>query len=168
MYSQILSAIKKEKTRLQKTRISPSDEVNQILAKYGEALEINMTLADLLKRPGITYECIKDICRDLPWQVPTGGLPEFEIETEIKYEGYINRQLLQISQQDKLEKIKIPKDIDFTSMIHLSNEAREKFNKIKPITIGQASRIGGVSPADITVLITNIRQQQKQLELQNS
>jgi len=174
VFNEKIEDIKKEKTRLQKTRISPTQEVNQILSKYGETLEINMTLADLLKRPGVNYQCISELraasCEPGKNSSQLSALGSqldfsFEIETEIKYEGYINRQLLQISQQDKLEKIKIPKDIDFTSMIHLSNEAREKFNKIKPITIGQASRIGGVSPADITVLITNIRQQQ-QLEQQ--
>ena len=90
---------------------------------------------------------------------------QFEIETEIKYEGYINRQLLQISQQEKFEKIKIPKDFNFKDLIHLSTESREKLDKIRPITIGQAARIGGVSPADITVLLTNLKEKQKQNSL---
>ena len=90
-------------------------------------------------------------------------MPEFEIETEIKYEGYIDRQLFQITKQDKFEKMKIPSEFDFKKLIHLSNEAREKLDKIKPITIGQAARIGGVSPADIAVLLSIIKQKQFEL-----
>ena len=151
-----MEKIKNEKTRLEKTKIQPTKETNEILLKYNTAIEEPISLMDLLKRPAVTYDCINNICRDLINQVPTGDIPEYEIETEIKYDGYINRQLLQVSQQNKFEKIKIPSELDFKLMKHLSNEAREKLDKIKPVTIGQASRIGGVSPADITVLLASV------------
>ena len=165
VFNKKMERIKEEKIRLEKTKIQPTKEINEILTKYNVSIEEPISLLDLLKRPEVTYECINDICRDMPWHVSTENLPEFEIETEIKYDGYINRQLLQISQQDKFEKIKIPNGLDFKSMRHLSNEAREKLDKIKPITIGQASRIGGVSPADITVLLANINGIKKERSL---
>lgn len=158
VFCEKMEKIKSEKLRLEKTKILPTEENKSILSKYNQEIDVPITLLDLLKRPGVTYECVNDICRDMPRYISTEDLPEFEIETEIKYEGYIDRQLQQISQQDKFEKIKIPPELNFAEMKHLSSEAREKLDKIKPITIGQASRIGGVSPADITVLLANIRQ----------
>lgn len=165
VFNEKLQLIKDEKERLTKTRIQPSEEANKILSKYETSIDMHTTLEDLLKRPGVTYECIKEISQSiLGKSVSNVASYDFEIETEIKYEGYINRQLHQISQQDKLDKIKIPKNLDFNLLIHLSKEAREKLNKIKPITIGQASRIAGVSPADVTVLLANIKQREKTLE----
>ena len=153
-----MEKIKNEKERLNRTKVYLTEENNKILQKYNQSINEPITLSDLLKRPQVTYECIKELCRGLPGQSFTDDLPEFELETEIKYDGYISRQLYQIAQQDKLEKIRIPADIDFLHMQHLSKEAREKLQKIKPVTIGQASRIGGVSPADITVLLATIKQ----------
>ena len=162
IFNEKIEKIKNEKIRLEKTKVQPTIENKNILEKYGQDIDEPISLLDLLKRPSITYDCIREIsCRDLPRPFPAENIPEFEIETEIKYEGYINRQLFQISKQDNLEKIQIPSEFDFKKLIHLSNEAREKLDKIKPITIGQASRIGGVSPADITVLLTNITTKQK-------
>jgi tRNA uridine 5-carboxymethylaminomethyl modification enzyme len=172
-----MELIKNEKERLEKTKIKSTPENEEILKKYNCNIEEPISLYDLLKRPGITYECIKELsqnvipakagiqdpeCLKIDYRVkPDNDIPEFEIETEIKYEGYINRQLLQVSQQDKFESIKLPKNMNFLEMIHLSKEAREKLDKIKPVTLGQASRIGGVSPADIAVLLANIKNVQK-------
>ena len=164
VFNEKMEKIKQEKERLEKTKIKPTEEINGILAKYNTILEEDVSLRDLLKRPDVTYECINNIYRVLLQQDPTGDLPEFEIETEIKYEGYINRQLSQLAGQDKFEKIKIPANLNFKELIHLSNEAREKLDKIKPITIGQAARIGGVSPADITVLLACVKNKQKVLQ----
>jgi len=158
IFNEKMEKMKNEKLRLEKTKVQPTLENKKILEKYGQNIDEPISLLDLLKRPGITYECVDELSDS-----KAEGLPKFEIETEIKYEGYINRQLSQISQQDQFEKIKIPSEIDFKNLIHLSNEAREKLDKIKPITIGQASRIGGVSPADITVLLANISGKQKVL-----
>ena len=162
VFNEKMEKIKNEKTRLEKTKIQPTKETNEILAKYGEHIDEPISLADLLKRPGVAYGCIKNLSNDV-----MSDTPEFEIETEIKYDGYINRQLTQIAQQDKFEKIKIPFNLNFKKLIHLSNEAREKLDKIKPITIGQASRIGGVSPADITVLLTVLHNLQKQRQVKD-
>ncbi|MBI2995397.1 MAG: tRNA uridine-5-carboxymethylaminomethyl(34) synthesis enzyme MnmG [Candidatus Melainabacteria bacterium] len=152
IFNEKIKIIKEEKIRLEKTKIQPTKENNEILAKYDQTIDEPISLIDLLKRPGVTYECTEKLsaisCQPSAHQ--------YEIETEIKYEGYITRQLYQVSQANKFEKIKIPQDLDFKSMKHLSNEAKEKLNKIKPITIGQASRIGGISPADITVLLTSV------------
>ncbi|MBI3591312.1 MAG: tRNA uridine-5-carboxymethylaminomethyl(34) synthesis enzyme MnmG [Candidatus Melainabacteria bacterium] len=158
VFNEKIEKMKNEKIRLEKTKVQSTKENNEILNKYNQSIDEPISLYDLLKRPGVTYECIKDLRRGLACQASTADIPEFEIETEVKYGGYINRQLFQISQQDKFEKIKIPQELDFLELKHLSNEAREKLNKIKPITIGQASRIGGVSPADITVLLATIKQ----------
>ena len=157
VFNEKLEKMKNEKIRLQKTKIEATNENNEILKQYDCNIEEPVSLFDLLKRPGITYECINKICREWSRPFPTGDIPEYEIETEIKYEGYINRQLSQVSQQDKFEKIKIPNSVNYNDFIHLSKEAREKLEKIKPITIGQASRIGGVSPADIVVLLGQIK-----------
>lgn len=156
VFNEKMEKIKDEKDRLRTTRIEPTNENNEILKKYDCNIEGSVSFFDLLKRPEITYACINEFRgRDIPWYVST-DIPEYEIETEIKYEGYINRQLSQISQQDKFEKIKIPPSMKFSELVHLSKEAREKLEKIKPITVGQASRIGGVSPADIAVLLVAI------------
>ena len=161
IFNEKMEKMKNIKTRLEQTKVQPTKEINELLNKYDQTIYEPINLLDLLKRPGVTYECVKEIYRrDLPFS--TMDIPEYEIETEIKYEGYINRQLMQISQQDKFEKIKIPSDIDFKNLIHLSKEAREKLDKIKPITIGQAARIGGVSPADVTILLANIIKSKKQ------
>lgn len=157
VFNDKIEKIKNEKSRLEKTKVQPNNETAKLLEKYTQNIEEPISLLDLLKRPEVTYQCIKELSM-LNNQISlTDDLPEFEIETEIKYEGYINRQLMQITQQDKFEKIKIPLEFDFKELIHLSKEAREKLDKIKPITIGQASRIGGVSPADITVLLATIK-----------
>lgn len=162
VFNEKMEKLKSEKTRLKNTRLKPTEEVNNILAKYGECINDITSLETLLKRTNINYECIKELSGT---SIQDSELPEFEVETEIKYEGYINRQLFQISQQDKLEAIKIPKNLDFSTLDHLSLEAREKLNKIKPVTIGQASRVGGVSPADIAVLLACVRNKKsKKLE----
>ncbi len=155
-FNKKMEKIKSEKSRLEKTKIQPASEIHKILKKYNQEIEEPITLLELLKRPEVTYECIKELSNCV-----ISDIPEFEIETEIKYEGYINRQLQQISQQDKFEKIKIPAGLDFNQFVHLSNEAREKLSKIRPITIGQASRIGGVSPADIAVLLSSLNSRNK-------
>ncbi len=158
VFNEKLEKMKNEKIRLQKNKVLPTVEINGILNKYNHTIEEPITLFDLLKRPGITYDCINDVSangRTGEWA--NVNQYEYEIETEIKYEGYINRQLMQVAQQDKFDKIKIPSNFDFKELIHLSSESREKLEKIRPITIGQAARIGGVSPADVTVLLTNIK-----------
>lgn len=144
--------IEQEIKRLQQEKVSPTHEVNEILSKYNENIEKGMKLAELVKRPFIDYKILKEIHEetknlDLPTDVYEGA------EIKIKYEGYIKRQNQQIDTMDKLEKIKIPTDINYDEMTHISTETREKLAKVRPATLGQASRIGGVKPADISVLM---------------
>lgn len=128
------------------------EDVNKILAKYEESIERGMKLIDLLKRPKIGYKIIKELDEktrelDLPRDVYE------QVEILIKYEGYLKRQEQQVEQSGKLEKYKIPEWIDYAQIQHISTETREKLEKIRPKTIGQASRIGGVKPADISILM---------------
>lgn len=142
---------KQEYKRVQKTVIPPTDLVNQILvSRETSPITTGVRLIELLKRPQIDYACLKAVDIDRPELDPN----VFEqVEIEIKYEGYINKQLHQVEQMRKLENKKLPADLDYTSLIGLRLEAQEKLNKIKPISIGQASRISGVSPADVSVLL---------------
>lgn len=142
---------KEELNRLKSTVISPDDEVNKILVSR-ETSEITsgVRLIDLMKRPQLGYDALKSIDKTRPELDPN----IFEqVEIEIKYEGYIQKQLKQVEQMKKLEVKQLPNDFDYNEIEGLRLEAREKLNKIKPLNIGQASRISGVSPADISVLL---------------
>ena len=107
-------------------------------------------LADLIKRPQLDYKCLAEFDTNRP-QLPDEVCEK--VEVEIKYEGYINRQQAQVDEMLRLENKAIPKNLDYTAIKGLRLEAAEKLNKIKPDNIGQASRISGVSPADISVLL---------------
>ena len=143
--------IEEEINRLKKTTIKPTDEVNQLLRKFNSSsIDTGVKLADLLKRTEITYEILQpiDIEReDLPNEVKE------EVEIQIKYEGYIKLQEEQVEKFKKLENKVIPEKIRYDEIKGLRLEARQKLDKVKPISVGQASRISGVSPADISVLL---------------
>lgn len=144
--------IEREISRMKEAKLSPSEEVNSILAKYGEHIDRGIKLADLLKRPNINYNIIQEVDEttgDL--NLPRDVYEQVEVLT--KYDGYLKRQEFQVDQAGKLEKYKIPDNIDYMSMEHISTETKEKLNKIRPKTLAQASRIGGVKPADISVLM---------------
>lgn len=142
---------KAEYKRLKKTVISPSDELNEILvSRETSPVTTGIRLIDLIKRPQLGYDALKDIDRTRPDLDPN----IFEqVEIEVKYEGYIKRQEAQIEQMRRLENKSLPKNTDYNTIAGLRLEAQEKLNKIKPQNIGQASRISGVSPADISVLV---------------
>lgn len=142
---------KAEIKRLKSTVISPTEEVNRILvSRETSEITTGVRLIDLLKRPQLGYEELKAVDTDRPELDPN----IFEqVEIEIKYEGYIQKQLKQVEQMRKLETKLLPKDFDYREIKGLRLEAQEKLNKIKPLNIGQASRISGVSPADISVLL---------------
>lgn len=142
---------KQEIKRLKETVISPSKEVNDILVSR-ETPEINtgVHLIDLIKRPQLDYKALAPIDIHRPDLDPN----IFEqVEVEIKYEGYISKQLKQVEQMKKLENKSLPNNFDYSEINGLRLEAREKLNKIQPLNIGQASRISGVSPADVSVLL---------------
>ena len=142
---------KAEYKRLKKTVISPSDELNEILvSRETSPVTTGIRLIDLIKRPQLGYDALKNIDRTRPDLDPN----IFEqVEIEVKYEGYIKRQEAQIEQMRRLENKSLPKNTDYNTIAGLRLEAQEKLNKIKPQNIGQASRISGVSPADISVLV---------------
>ena len=140
-----------ELKRVQSTTLPPSETLNQILVSRGTSpLSTGAKLADLLKRPQITYQDLEPVDKDRP-QYSTAVFEAVEIE--LKYEGYIKRQLADIEEARRLEKKKLPRDVDYSQIKGLRLEAGEKLNKVRPENIGQAGRISGVSPADISVLL---------------
>lgn len=142
--------IDEEIARLESTIVTPS-KANSLLERYGAtALKTGARLSDLIKRPQLDYEKLSEIDENRP-QLPDAVCEQAEIK--IKYDGYIKRQKAQVEQFKKMEERLLPEDFDYDSVYGLRIEARQKLNKIKPKSLGQASRISGVSPADLSVLI---------------
>lgn len=154
--------IEEEKERLSKTVVKPNEEVNKFLEKYNSTpITTGVKLSDLLKRTEITYEMLKEIDSGRPEiDVDTGN----EVQIQVKYDGYIKLQEDQVNKFEKLERKLLQEDIDYSKIQGLRLEARQKLNKIKPTSIGQASRISGVSPADISVLLIYLEQKNNKKE----
>lgn len=153
-YEKLLSkrqAIEEEIRRLENTAIGGTPTVQAVLEQYGSTpLKSGSTLAELVRRPELDYEKIREIDKkrpDLPFDVRE------QVNIEIKYEGYIKRQRQQVAQFKKLEGRHLPENFDYSQVKSLRREAVQKLNQIQPSTVGQASRISGVSPADISVLL---------------
>ena len=144
--------IKEEKERLENVKISPDENTNAILAKYEEHIDRGIRASELLKRPNITYKTIQELDNTTKELNISKDVYE-QIEVIIKYDGYIKRQEEQVENAGKLEKFKIPEDIDYSKIEHISSETKEKLAKIQPKTLAQAARIGGVKPADISILM---------------
>jgi tRNA uridine 5-carboxymethylaminomethyl modification enzyme len=139
-----------EKQRLEATNLGP-DAVNPLLKELGlEPVRSGVSLGDLLRRPQITYDDLSPIDRNRP-----NLSPEVikTVETDVKYAGYIKRELAEVERQKKLENKFIPNNLDYGKIKGLRLEAGQKLAKFRPATVGQASRISGVSPADISVLL---------------
>ena len=151
--------IEKEIDRVEKTVIKPTETVNEFLEKNNSSkISSGLKLADLLRRTELNYELLKEIDEN------RGEIPEDvaeEVEIEVKYKGYIKLQQNQVEKFKKLETKKLPEDINYESIKGLRLEARQKLNQIRPSSVGQASRISGVSPADISVLLIFLEQQRK-------
>lgn len=145
-------AIEREIERMKSVKVSPTEAVNAVLAKYDENIDKGMKLAELIKRPNIDYKVLKELDKETADLDLSAEVYE-EAEIKIKYDGYIKRQNQQVETLDRLEKIKIPADINYDELTHISTETREKLAKVRPATLAQASRIGGVKPADISVLM---------------
>ncbi len=159
VYAYKQEAIEKELSRIKEAKISATEDVNAILSKYGEHMERGMKIAELLKRPDIDYNVIKEIDSvtnelNIPFDVTE------QVEILVKYDGYLKRQEFQVEQASKLDKFKIPDDIDYSSIDHISSETKDKLSKIRPKTLAQASRIGGVKPADISILMVMLERHQ--------
>ena len=137
--------------RVKATFLAPSEELNDLLIAQGTApMTTGMRLSDLIKRPKLSYDILERFDKDRPCLEYS---VREKVEVEIKYEGYITRQQAQVNEMLRLENKLIPEGIDYNAVYGLRLEAVEKLNKIRPVNIGQASRISGVSPADISVLL---------------
>ncbi|OLS02712.1 tRNA uridine-5-carboxymethylaminomethyl(34) synthesis enzyme MnmG [Tissierella creatinophila] len=151
--------VNEELERLKKVKVNPTEENNKRLEELGSTTtQTPTTVSELIRRPELNYESTsifdperKELLREIRLQV----------ETQIKYEGYIKKQMIQIEQFKKLEKKRLDLDFDYSLIKGLSNEALQKLNKIKPDSVGQASRISGVSPADINVLLIYLEQKRR-------
>ncbi len=143
--------IETEIKRLQSVKVGANKEMQDFLERKGSSgLKTAATLAELISRPELSYELVAEIDQNRP-DLPADVIEQININ--IKYDGYIKRQLKQVEQFKKIEKKKIPVDIDYEDIKNLRLEARQKLQKFKPVSVGQASRISGVSPADISVLL---------------
>jgi len=162
-FSKKKELIELEIERLRTTKVRPTAEVQTMLRELGTA-ELNnaIDLATLLRRPEVSYNNIEAIS---PAPVLLTDEVKEQVLISIKYSGYIEKQLLQVDKLKKLESKKIPDWVDYRKIGSLSLEAKEKLNKIMPLNIGQASRISGVSPADISILLIYIEQGRKELEI---
>lgn len=158
-YKQVLKMekeIKKEIERLENTFVGTSDAVQALLEKYNSTLLNSGTdLAELIKRPELSYDTIAPIDKD---RLQLDEKVAEQVNIKIKYDGYIKRQLKQVEQFKKMEKKKIPNNFDYSKINGLRIEAKQKLNLFKPVSIGQASRISGVTPADISVLLVYMEQ----------
>ena len=161
-YQRILwkeKSIEEEILRLEKTNVGTSDKVQEFLESYQSTLlKSGTTMAELVKRPELDYFLLDELDNDRP------KLPEDvqkQVNINIKYEGYIKRQKQQVAQFKKLENRKIPENFDYAQVNSLRREAVQKLNQLKPVSIGQASRISGVSPADISVLLIYLEQKRR-------
>ena len=145
------AAVEREMKRLETSYLAPSDELNALLkSKNSTEVKSGVSLAELLRRPGIEYADLASVDRDRP-ELPKAVCAQAELR--LKYEGYIKRQLKQVEEFSKMEQRLLPENIDYDKIEGLRLEAREKLKAIRPHSFGQASRISGVSPADIGVLM---------------
>ena len=154
-----IAAVDAEKQRLKQTKIPPGEFVNRIMEENGTApLHCTASLYELLKRPQINYEAIKKMDPD-PQQLPAEITEQVQIQ--IKYEDYILKQIAQVDKFKQMESRRIPDDFDYEPIKNLRIEAKQKLMKQRPFNLGQASRISGVSPSDINVLLIELTKKQR-------
>ncbi|MBE6700608.1 MAG: tRNA uridine-5-carboxymethylaminomethyl(34) synthesis enzyme MnmG [Ruminococcaceae bacterium] len=148
---ELFSAIDREVERVENTFIAPSETLSEILKEQGSAeVTTGIRLGDLIRRPELSYAILAPVDKTRPELDEEIGI---RAEIEIKYRGYIKKQELEIEAFSKLENKKLPEDVDYTTIKGIRIEASQKLNQIRPLNIGQASRISGISPADISVLL---------------
>jgi len=147
-----------ERKRLEETMITPSESKEFLESVESSPLKNSMSLAELLKRPELTYNLLCQLDKN---RKPLSQHVINKLEVQIKYEGYINKQLLQIKNFKKLEDKKLDTEFDYSEVSGLRIEAIQKLNQLKPISLGQASRISGVSPADINVLLIHLEKKRR-------
>ncbi|PEF69632.1 tRNA uridine-5-carboxymethylaminomethyl(34) synthesis enzyme MnmG [Bacillus cereus] len=148
--------IEQEKERLSSIIIKPRPEVQELIRNIGGSeLKDGIRASDLLRRPEMTYEHIHLL---VPSEVELSDEVKEQVEIQIKYEGYIEKSLQQVERMKKMENKKIPVDIDYDAISSIASEARQKLKDVRPLSMGQASRISGVNPADISILLVYIEQ----------
>lgn len=146
-----------EKKRLEKIIIKPSDEVAAVLQEAGATpLKEAVSAAMLLKRPELTYAHVSKLI-EAPESEISDDVGE-QVEIQVKYEGYIEKQLQQVDRSKKMESKKIPEDLDYHAINGLATEAKQKLSEVRPLSVGQASRVSGVNPADISILLVYLEQ----------
>ena len=149
-------AIEAEKKRLAATILKPSQQVQDLIRSLGGSeLKDGIRASDLLKRPEMTYDHIEML---VPSDLPLDSEEKEQVEIQIKYEGYIEKSIQQVDRLKKMENKKIPENIDYDAITGIATEARQKLKTIKPLSIAQASRISGVNPADISILLVYLEQ----------
>ncbi len=152
-------SIKRETERLKQTWVRPGQDVNNLLiAKQSSALSAESSLDQLLKRPELGYE---DIAKISPPDVPLDMAAAEQVEIQVKYEGYIQRQIQQVERFSSLEQKGIPADMDYDAIIGLGSEVRQKLKQVQPLSLGQASRISGVTPAAISLLLVSLEKRKR-------
>jgi tRNA uridine 5-carboxymethylaminomethyl modification enzyme len=153
------NAVERELERMKRTGIKPLPEVNEVLREKGShQLDSDISLEQLLKRPEITY---KDIVRISPPDILVREEAGEQVEIQVKYEGYIQRQLNQVERFAGLEQRSIPEDLDYDSLVALGTEVRQKLKQVQPVSLGQASRISGVTPAAISLLMVALEKRKR-------
>ncbi len=159
MYNRVIEKerlIKEEIERLENIKVGANKKMSEFLEKHGSTpLKTGSSLAELIKRPELSYEVVAEFDENRK-PIPEDVIEQININ--LKYDGYIKRQLRQVEQFKKMEKKKLSDNIDYSRINGLRNEAKQKLNMYKPVSIGQASRISGVSPADISVLLIHLEQ----------
>ena len=159
MYNRVVEKerlIKEEIERLENIKVGANKKMSEFLEKHGSTpLKTGSSLAELIKRPELSYEVVAEFDENRK-PIPEDVIEQININ--LKYDGYIKRQLRQVEQFKKMEKKKLSDNIDYSRINGLRNEAKQKLNMYKPVSIGQASRISGVSPADISVLLIHLEQ----------
>jgi tRNA uridine 5-carboxymethylaminomethyl modification enzyme len=151
--------IEQEKERFFNTKVKPDERTNRLLKQWGtQEIDNGVNLASLLRRPEIKYENLLEL---VPTDIQLSAEVSEQVEIQIKYEGYIKKQLQDVERLKKMEKKKLPINLDYENMQGLAKEARDKLGRIKPLNIGQAARISGVTPADISVLLIYLEHKSK-------
>jgi tRNA uridine 5-carboxymethylaminomethyl modification enzyme len=159
IFLQKREAVEREVLRLKKTWIKPDPGTNAVLAERGSAeLSADAALDQLLKRPEIEY---KDIVKISPPPEQLSPSAAEQVEIQSKYEGYIQRQLQQVERISSLEQKHIPADMDYDAVIGLGSEVKQKLNQVRPVSLGQASRISGVTPAAISLLMVALEKRKR-------
>lgn len=155
-------ALEEEIRRLKSVRLQGGEQLDEILGSAGAgSFKTGLTAADLLKRPGVTWEMVARVA-------PPPEEPPLEIRerasVEIKYEGYISRQQSQVKRMSRMDQVRIPEGMDYDSVRGLLNESRQKLSEVRPVTLGQAGRISGVTPADIMLLEVHMEHRRRESE----